>query len=183
MAYGAILGQTPTASNVTYNNSQTSSIITGTNVQQAIDQLFTSVSNGKAQIASAITDKGVSTSANDSFAQMAANIGQIESGGFTAVSMSLSGSGQAQVYDYEKKQWIALSSSETTVKISNFLIVHKGSDIYSSAQITSDEEIYGIPFSSAQARPNNYLWINPIDYPIGFAGFTNVKVILYYERA
>lgn len=78
MAYGAILGQTPTASNVTYNNSQTSSIITGTNVQQAIDQLFTSVSNGKAQIASAITDKGVSTSANASFAQMAANIGEIE---------------------------------------------------------------------------------------------------------
>ena len=77
MAYGAILGQTPTASNVTYNNSQTSSIITGTNVQQAIDQLFTSVSNGKQQIASAITDKGVSTSADASFAQMAANIGSI----------------------------------------------------------------------------------------------------------
>lgn len=81
MAYGAILGQTPTASNVTYNNSQTSSIITGTNVQQAIDQLFTSVSNGKSLIAGAITDKGVSTSASDTFQQMATNIGQIESGG------------------------------------------------------------------------------------------------------
>lgn len=80
MAYGAILGQTPTASNVTYNNSQTSSIITGTNVQQAIDQLFTSVSNGKALIAGAITDKGVSTSASDTFQQMATNIGQIETG-------------------------------------------------------------------------------------------------------
>ena len=86
MAYGAILGQAPIlpenpqtiATNVTYNNSQTSSIITGSNVQQAIDQLFTSVSNGKAQIASAITDKGVSTSANASFAQMAANIGTIQ---------------------------------------------------------------------------------------------------------
>ena len=78
MAYGAILGQTPTASNVTYNNSQTSSIITGTNVQQAIDQLFTSVSNGKGLIASAITDKGVSTSANDTFQQMATNIGSIQ---------------------------------------------------------------------------------------------------------
>lgn len=78
MAYGAILGQTPTASNVTYNNSQTSSIITGTNVQQAIDQLFTSVSDGKTQIASAITDKGISTSASDSFTQMATNIGLIK---------------------------------------------------------------------------------------------------------
>ena len=80
MAYGTILGQTPTASNVSYNNSSTSSIITGTNVQQAIDQLFTSVSNGKQQIASAITDKGVSTSASDSFATMAENIGKISTG-------------------------------------------------------------------------------------------------------
>lgn len=80
MAYGTILGQTPTASNVSYNNASTSSIITGTNVQQAIDQLFTSVSNGKQQIASAITDKGVSTSASDSFATMAENIGKIVSG-------------------------------------------------------------------------------------------------------
>lgn len=80
MANGAILGQTPTASNVSYNNASTSSIITGTNVQQAIDQLFQSVSNGKSQIASAITDKGVSTSASDSFATMAENIGKIVSG-------------------------------------------------------------------------------------------------------
>ena len=81
MAYGTILGQTPTASNVSYNNSSTSSIITGANVQQAIDQLFTSVSNGKQQIASAITDKGVSTSADDTFATMAENIGKISTGG------------------------------------------------------------------------------------------------------
>ena len=80
MAYGTILGQTPTASNVSYNNSSTSSIITGANVQQAIDQLFTSVSNGKQQIASAITDKGVSTSGTDSFATMAENIGKITTG-------------------------------------------------------------------------------------------------------
>ena len=85
MAYGAILGQTPqipenpntVATNVSYNNSSTSSIITGDNVQEAIDQLFTSVSNGKTQIASAITDKGVSTSANDTFQQMAINIDNI----------------------------------------------------------------------------------------------------------
>lgn len=84
MAYGAIIGQTPTvqasAEMTSYNNDNTSSIITADNVQGAIDQLFTSVSNGKSQIASAITDMGVSTSANDSFAQMATNIGNIETG-------------------------------------------------------------------------------------------------------
>ena len=80
MAYGSILGQNPTAQNTLYNNAQTSSIITANNVQGAIDQLFTSVSNGKQQIASAITDKGVSTSGNDSFATMAENIGKISTG-------------------------------------------------------------------------------------------------------
>lgn len=84
MAYGAVIGQTPTvqasAEMTTYDNNNTSSVITADNVQGAIDQLFTSVSNGKSQIASAITDMGVSTSANDSFAQMATNIGNIETG-------------------------------------------------------------------------------------------------------
>lgn len=72
------------AGDVSYDNSETSAIITGDNVQSAIDQLFTSVSNGKSLIAGAITDKGVSTSASDSFQQMAANIGAIESGGGSA---------------------------------------------------------------------------------------------------
>ena len=84
MAYGVITGQTPTvqasAEMTSYNNDNTSSVITADNVQGAIDQLFTSVSNGKSQIASAITGMGVSTSANDSFAQMATNIGNIETG-------------------------------------------------------------------------------------------------------
>lgn len=84
MAYGAIIGQTPTvqasAEMTSYNNDNTSSVITADNVQGAIDELFLSVSNGKSQIASAITDMGVSTSANDSFAQMATNIGNIETG-------------------------------------------------------------------------------------------------------
>lgn len=80
MAFGTILGQNPTAQNTLYNNAQTSSIISANNVQGAIDQLFTSVSNGKQQIASAITDKGVSTSGTDSFATMAENIGKIASG-------------------------------------------------------------------------------------------------------
>ena len=80
MAHGSILSQNPTAQNTLYNNAQTSSIITANNVQGAIDQLFTSVSNGKQQIASAITDKGVSTSGTDSFATMAENIGKISTG-------------------------------------------------------------------------------------------------------
>ena len=43
-----------------------------------MNSLKSSVNSGKAQIASAITDKGVSTSASDSFSQMATNINQIK---------------------------------------------------------------------------------------------------------
>lgn len=66
------------ASNVSYNND--SSGMSSDNVQDAIDELFTSASNGKELIADAITGMGVSTSANDTYATMAGNIGKIETG-------------------------------------------------------------------------------------------------------
>ena len=68
------------ATNVSYSNSSTSSIITSNQVQGAIDDLFTSVSNGKNLIASAITDKGVSTSGSSSWDVMAENIRNISTG-------------------------------------------------------------------------------------------------------
>lgn len=56
----------------------------------AINELFQSVSNGKTLVASAITDKGVNTSSNDSFSTMATNISNISSsgGGSTIINMS-----------------------------------------------------------------------------------------------
>ena len=66
------------ASNVSYDN--VSSGMSSDNVQDAIDELFTSASNGKELIADAITGMGVSTSANDTYATMAGNIGKIETG-------------------------------------------------------------------------------------------------------
>lgn len=49
-------------------------------LKSEIDSCFQSVSSGKAQIASAITGKGVSTSSSASFSTMASNIGKIKSG-------------------------------------------------------------------------------------------------------
>ena len=66
------------ASNVSYSN--TTSGMTSGNVQNAIDELFQSVSEGKSLIAAAVTDKGVETAATDSFTTMAGNIGQISVG-------------------------------------------------------------------------------------------------------
>ena len=45
------------------------------------DELFQSVSDGKKKVAEAITDKGVTTSATDTFDTMAGNISNISSGG------------------------------------------------------------------------------------------------------
>lgn len=67
-----------TASSVSYSN--TTSGMTSGNVQNAIDELFQSVSEGKSLIAAAVTDKGVETAATDSFATMAGNIGEISDG-------------------------------------------------------------------------------------------------------
>ena len=67
-----------TAAQVGYNNTATG--MTATNVQSAINELFTSVSEGKSLIAAAVTDKGVETAADATFQQMATNIGQIATG-------------------------------------------------------------------------------------------------------
>lgn len=57
----------------------------------AINELFTSVSDGKATIAAAITDMGVSTAANASFSTMANNIREL--GGPAALVKSLTFTG------------------------------------------------------------------------------------------
>ena len=168
MAYGVILGQTPTAQNVTYNNSQTSSIITGTNVQSAIDQLFTSVSNGKELIANAITDKGVATSATDTFATMAQNIGEIKIDSNVAL---IKGESVYQVTTYtynidSNKSYIVTivgtNSSSSAPELSSAIIQNgilnitiAGSQINIKYKITLDENIltiqnlfqYGICYS------------------------------------
>lgn len=50
-------------------------------LQESLEKVFTSVSDGKELIASAITDKGVETDAKDTFATMAQNISDIQTGG------------------------------------------------------------------------------------------------------
>lgn len=49
-------------------------------VSEKVDECFQSVSNGKELIASAITDKGISTDATATFEQMASNISDIVAG-------------------------------------------------------------------------------------------------------
>lgn len=72
-----------TAEDVNYSDTQT--------VKDAIDGLKASVSDGKALIASAITDKGVDTAQDATFSQLAENIGQITTG--TDTSDATAGAG------------------------------------------------------------------------------------------
>ena len=63
--------QTKTDNNLLTNSKQ---IVGG------INELFQSVSSGKAEVASAITDKGVTTASDATFSQMATNISKIQTG-------------------------------------------------------------------------------------------------------
>ena len=58
-----------TATQISYSNS---------NVQAVVDELYTSVKDGKTQIATAISDKGQITNPSDTFATMTANIRNIQ---------------------------------------------------------------------------------------------------------
>ena len=55
--------------------------LTADNLQEAVTELFTSVSEGKSLIASAVTDKGIPTEADAPFETMRDNILAIETGG------------------------------------------------------------------------------------------------------
>lgn len=50
-------------------------------VTKKLNEVFQSVSDGKALVASAITDKGVDTDADATFVTIAANIQQVQTGG------------------------------------------------------------------------------------------------------
>lgn len=92
-----------------------------------INELFTSVSNGKKLIASAITDKGVETDANDKFATMAENIGKIESGG-GCISVPIDLNQYADTYTYISEvvrgmyRYLKLSSNGSTENTSNHYV-------------------------------------------------------------
>lgn len=81
------------------------------------NELFQSVSNGKTTVANAITDKGIATSATDTFATMANNISLIETGiktnDATAVSTDLISGKTAYVNDTKITGAIPLNPENT----------------------------------------------------------------------
>ena len=76
---GTISTEEMSAENVTLDSENFDS----NNVKGALNELFTSVSDGKTLIAGAITDKGVQTSPSATFQQMAENIQDIPVGDYS----------------------------------------------------------------------------------------------------
>lgn len=160
MAIGTVLGQhlpDLEANKVGYDNTSTSAIIKSDNVQGAIDQLFTSVSNGKTKIAGAVTDKGVSTSGTDSFDVIAENIGKIPVGAQLVMgTIKLDGSNQTLIPEIIGKENFVLfvigydklySSAYTPAYIS--MVYIPNSNLYKTGQL----RIYDNPqFNTAQFR-------------------------------
>ena len=83
-------------------------------VVSAVNELFTSVSDGKALVASAVTDKGVSTQSDAAFATMAANVRAIPTGasptGTKQISIAQNGTTTEDVSAY--------ASAEINVQVS-----------------------------------------------------------------
>lgn len=75
------------------------------------------VNDGKSLIATAITNKGVTTEATDSFAQMAANIGAIETSNNESVTITITGSGNIYYTDVDNVYHENISVSNNTISI------------------------------------------------------------------
>ena len=89
-------------------------------VTAKLNEVFQSVSNGKSLIASAITDKGITTAADATFQVMATNIGKISSGSDQSISNVLyAKSCNSNIFKVLSK--IKLSENPTVSNISLYI--------------------------------------------------------------
>ena len=77
-----------------------------------VEETFTSVSNGKSLVASAITDKGVATANDATFQQMATNIGNIKTGGY--IVMETVTTSKSYQLDNNKTYYVATMMAYST---------------------------------------------------------------------
>ena len=91
----------------------------GETVEAKLNEVFQSVSNGKSLIASAITDKGITTAADATFQVMATNIGKISSGSGQSISNVLYTKSCSNIFRVLSK--IKLSENPTVSNISLYI--------------------------------------------------------------
>ena len=116
---GDIINNEDLADNKTYSNIKIEEKLANvrtdlTEINTKVNDLFQSVSSGKTLVANAITDKGVSTATDATFATMASNISKINTNGY-----------KEETVNYNK------TSTGT-----NRIIVTFSADVYGVKQIT-----------------------------------------------
>ncbi|MGG1613524.1 tail fiber protein [Paenibacillus phoenicis] len=122
------------------------------NAVAAINELFTSASNGKSQIAAAITGKGVPASGSDTFVQLAEKIGQIlaKQRGTSTINF---GENTSPITSTNRIIKEILTLPKAT---SYFRFVDTGSS-YIRSGYNSDNSAYGVPTVSLMDA-NNILY-------------------------
>lgn len=118
---------------------------TATNVEEALAELFQFVSNGKTLIASAITDKGVTTSNTDTFQQLAKNIKAIQSTNLNNAIV---------IIDGKKYKLSEDSNGDITATIINFSINNALTNCSNNNSSTSIA--YGASYSAKITANSNY---------------------------
>ena len=197
--YSPLLPQN-SASLTTYSNTQTG--ISATNVQDAIDSCFTSVSNGKSLVASAITDMGVSTGQNDSFQTMSENIKKIDTSSIFASNiqqeeLQVNKIGQTSFSINSNNFQGIKKSSDKRKKLQSFLPVILGINNTSTVNYTTEKIIFNKDsniFSSWNTTPSgktqysynifeDYILIT-INFPIPYQSYflDSVKIQTSYNQ-
>ena len=143
----------------------------GAATQIEVDELKTSVSEGKALIAAAVTDKGVETAATDTFAVMASNIESIETG-----SKIISGT-------FKTKEFFGSESFTTTDfnKINaykNFILVKASED--DRSETPYDGYYYTVRNVIALFKIDNSFYAHTIGTTVSGAG--DAKPYSFYEE-
>ena len=114
-------------------------------IKADIDELFQSVSNGKTLIASAITDKGVTTSNTGTFQQLAKNIKAIQSTSLNNVIV---------IIDGKKYKLTEDSNGNVTATLINFSINNTLTNCSNNNLSTSAS--YGTSYSARITANSNY---------------------------
>ena len=165
-------------------------------IASEINTLKKSVSDGKTLVATAITDKGVDTAADATFATMANNISQIETGGGVGLNVF------TQETEPETKDgiWIQTKNQFNSVKISDKIYNLKlamGSwsfvspapyknCVYSGrgAAVVYNNEIHVLGGSSSPADTKHYKWngsswssVSTLPFPLGYGA-----AVVYHDE-
>lgn len=161
-----------------------------TNLVNEINSLKTSVSSGKAAIASAVTGKGVQTAADASFQTMANNINALPPG-YKMISINVTAESNGvfwlPAFGFRPTIWTAYQERAYTeggiyaAWIYIFNVLQYGIRVNVTSTGSDDVTIITEAFSTAQNIANNNITpCNPDNYINGLA--THITPAYYYYR-